>query len=265
MYAKSVEQRRKELVQDINYMRENIRTTNLAFAKAGTGVQSLARRTFGLGSKLAREALLSVKEVHKMSKTELKLFHFMLENLDSINIDSAERVELELEKINDSSFEAYFNVLNEIKLACEAKEEKKEVKPKDGINSVLTNGNYSRMVIGLTQTLADVKAFLNYEPEFWEFIKSRLRIVPVPADGAKIMCGIQPILDEDKTLHGFYTLVPEVTDMESAYIALDIYKKAHDMFYAIGMKYTDGVQKPGNVEHMEYRDYLTEKAGKITK
>ena len=70
---------------------------------------------------------------------------------------------------------------------------------------------------------------------------------------------------DGKRLHTFYTIVPRVIDMETAYIALDLYKKAHDMYLMIGKEYVEGVQRPSTEEQLDYRDYLSQAGNVITK
>ena len=122
------------------------------------------------------------------------------------------------------------------------------------------------MVAALAENQKKVKDFLNFEPEFWEFIKPYERIIPTPAEGAKVQCGILPIMETDgKTLHSFYTLVPEVIDLETANIAVGIYTKAHEMYLMLGKEYTDGVQKAVTEEQLDYSDHLNEIGQKIAK
>ena len=146
------------------------------------------------------------------------------------------------------------------------KDENRALKSNKGIPSLLTNKNYANMVFALTEDIKNVRKFLNYEDEFWEFIKPFERIIPTPAEGARIQCGLIPITETDgKTLSRFYTVVPKVIDMETAFIALDIYKKAHDMYLMVGKDYTGYQHKPSTEEQLNYRDYLTAQAKGITK
>ena len=265
MYAKSPEERKSELTKDIQYMINSIRLNKLKFDYLGYKAFARAKLAFGFTSPMAREALVALKEVNKMSAAENRLFTFILKNLDVVDLDSAKEVELELERINDSAFTEYFEMINQIEFACKHNDASLYVSPEGDIKSVLSNGDYARMVVGLTEKFSDIKAFLNYEPEFWEFIKPNLRVVPVPAEGAKVMCGLIPITDTENNLQNFYTVVPEVRDMDTAYIALDLYKRAHDMFLHRGKNYSEFEKKTSNNEQLEYRELLTEKAHRVTK
>ena len=263
---KSRPQRIEDLKNDIEYLLLNNPTTVLQITRDGLSDVSLAKETFGEGSHMAAEALSVSKEIQAINYIEERLLKFIKNNIDRFDLDSAEKVVLILDKLSRTTFAGYREIITEIEKAIEAKDDQREVRPKEGMPTLLTNRNYINMVVALDESQSKVKAFLDYEPEFWDFIKLYERIVPTPAEGAKIQCGIIPILNTDgETLYNFYTIVPKVIDMETAYIAIDIYRKAHDMFLMVGKKYDKGGQRPSTEEQLDYRDYLNVKGQTITR
>ena len=263
---KSSSQRMEDLRKDIEYLLLNNPVTVLQITKRGLSDNGLARTTLGEQSNIAGEAMKVAQEIQAINYIEERLLKYIVNNLNSFDIDSAEKVVMILDKLSRTTFADYNKVLDEIENAIKEKDDNKQVRPEKGLTTLLTNRNYTNMVAALTEDQNKIRAFLDYEPEFWEFIKLYERVVPVPVEGAKIECGILPIMETDgKTLHSFYTLVPKVIDMETAYMALDIYKKAHDMYLMVGKEYTGGVQKPSTEEQLDYRDYLNVKGQVIAK
>ncbi len=262
---KSYEQRKEELVKDIIYAKGIIPTRVMHVTKEGISCYSLSAKTFGRTSRISKESLLSIREMQKIGKVELRLFNFILSNIDQVNIDSAEEVSLRLDKLSERTYNDYLDVLTQIRIACDTKDEGRKTMPLDGIDSVLTNENYSRMVIGLMEKLKDIKNFLNYEPAFWEFAKTYFKEIPVNGEGAKHECGVVALKDKEGNICNFKTHVPIVVDFETALSALDIIKKAHDIYLALGTPYDQYVKKTSNEETTSYKEMLSTRAQRITK
>ena len=262
---KSPEQRKEDLIKDIMFAKGLVPNRILSVTKEGLSCFALASKTFGRTSRISKESLLSIKEMQKIGKIELRLFHFILDNLDHVDLDAAADVSLRLDKLSEKTYNDYMGVLTQIRFACDTKDEGRKIKPLDGIDSVLTNDNYSRMVIALTERLKDVKNFLNYEPEFWEFIKTWYKEIPVNAEGARHECGTVALKDENGNISIVKVHVPIVTDLDTALIALDIMKKAHDYYLHLGTPYAEYVKKTSNEETMAYKEMLSTRAQRVTR
>ena len=262
---RSQEQRKEELVKDIMFAKGIIPNRVMHVTKEGISCYSLSAKTFGRTSRISKESLLSIREMQKIGKVELRLLNFILSNIDQVNIDSAEEVSLRLDKLSERTYNDYLGVLTQIRIACDTKDEGRKTMPLDGIDSVLTNENYSRMVIGLMERLKDIKNFLNYEPAFWEFAKTYFKEIPVNGEGAKHECGVVALKDKEGNICNFKTHVPIVVDFETALSALDIIKKAHDIYLALGTPYDQYVKKTSNDETTSYKEMLSTRAQRITK
>ena len=214
---KSKDQRLEDLKKDIQYLLDNNPVRVLQISRTGLSNIGKTKKVFGKSSPKAGEALSVVQEIQAINYIEERLLKYIASNMASFDIDSTEKVVMILDKLSRTTFDGYDKINAEIEKAIETKDEERPVRPKEGLSTLLKNRNYINMVAGLAESQAKVKAFLDYEPEFWEFIKQYERIVPVPAEGARIECGILPIMETDgKTLHNFYTLAPRVIDMETA-------------------------------------------------
>ncbi len=263
MYGKSEEERKNKLTKDILYMKDSAASQIATMTKNGLNSHVRALKTFGPKSKVTKEALVTIREFYKISKLEGKLLNFILKNLDQMYLSAAEDSAMTLDLLNRSTIEAYQSVLTEINTACEEKDEKRVLKPEKGINSLLTNKRYTAMVMALTEKMTDVKSFLRYDEKFWNFISTYLKVVPVRGEGIPLECGLLPILDQEGNLDNFYTLIPKVVDFDTAIGALDVYKRAHDMYLFVGQPYKDYVKRNSAEAQLEYREHLEEKAQKV--
>ncbi len=256
--------RQRLLIEEIQMIEAGMPNKVKETVIAGIATYFKALKTFGPTSPLAKEALKAIKEVLKINKIETKLLNFILGNLEVMDVEAAKKVVNTLEELNTQTLTDYDSVLDGIYLACEKKDDER-VLPEDSIDSVLSNKKYKSMVVGLTETMRDVRAFLPYENGFWEFIEKYLKVVPQPADIATHTCGIIPIVDDQNNLYNFYTLVPKVVDLDTAILAIDIYKKAHDYYLCLGAKLDSIVNMPSDATVAEYEEHINERANMIFK
>lgn len=262
---KSIDARQQELIKDILFMKRATPDQIRKITMDGMKTYFKALAVFGPSSPITKEALVTIREMYEISKVEGKLLNFITSNLASIDISAAESVVLTLDKLNDDTYAAYDSVLGEIEIACDTKNPNRTIKPKSGINSLITNENYKTMVVSLTERMIDVRAFLTYEEDFWTFIETYLKVVPSPGYIAEKTCGLRPILDQDGNLVNFYTIVPKVVDLDTAMIAIDVYKRAHDLYNCLSYRYKDILKPSSEAVQEEYKEHLDERAKMIFK
>ena len=172
---KSMEKRKDELVQDIMFMRNATPEQIRKITFDGLSSYFNALRAFGFKSPVPKEALKVIRDMYKVSKIEGKLLDFILINLDHLNIDSAEETVDELDQLNTTTYLNYNEVLDEIDVAAQMHKEERALHPNRKIDSLLTNNKYKTKVFGLVQRFSDVKNFLNYDEDFWEFVSAHLK------------------------------------------------------------------------------------------
>lgn len=262
---KYMDHRKKLLIEEILRieagMPEEVRETVMS----GIATYFEASRTFGPANPLAKEALKSIQEVLQINNTEKRLLDYIIENLEIMDTNAAKGVVNSLEELNTQTISDYRSVLEGIKTACDKKDDDRTLLPEGAINSVLSNKKYKTMVISLTETMRDVRAFLPYEEDFWTFIEQYLKVVPQPANIASHTCGLIPLVDDDNNLVNFYTLVPKVIDLDTAMLAIGIYKKAHDYYLCLGSKLDTIVPTTGAATVAEYEEHLEERAKRVFK
>jgi hypothetical protein len=257
----SIEEQKEQLVKNILSMeRANTRDV-LKITKECIGRYGQAVSAFGIKSPVAKEVKGYAKQIRKISKIERKMFDFILHNIDSINLNQASEIVADIYDLNEQTYNEIIHRIVCIEIAANTKD-LSHVEAKPMPETLLTNNEIQMRVLCLTQKLADVKNFLNFEPEFWEFIKPRLRIEPSPAYIAVHTCGLKPIKDENDNLSTFYTIIPEVVDLETGMIAVDILKRAHELYACVGKSYADALNASGRVDAELYRQEIEDEVQK---
>ncbi len=247
--------RQDKVVKDILYVKgtEPAKVRKIVFR--GMASYFKAIKTFGPKNPVAKEALKSIKEMLKIHRIEDKLLTFILNNVETFDINATEEAVLRLEKLNDQTYIDYSSILDEIDIACEEKDKNRQLRPEEGVNSLLTNNRYKTMVLGLTNSLEDIKAYLPYEEEFWQYIKPRLRVLHTNGEGARHECGFRLVHDNDNKLYDIPAIVvPRVVDYETAMEAIRIYKRAHYLYLSLGKDMSEIEQTNANEEQMQYRE-----------
>ena len=257
----SIEEQKEQLARSIASMeRANIRDV-LSITKECIGRYGQVITTFGFRSPLASEVKGYAKQIRKISKIERKIFDFIINNIDSINLEEAQEIVADIYDLNEQTYHELIHRIVCIEIACNTKD-LRHLETKPAPQTLLTNNDIQMRVLCLTKKLADVKNFLNYEPEFWEFIKPKLNIEPSPAYIAVHTCGLKPIQDENGNLATFYTIIPQVVDMETGMIAADILKRAHDLYACVGKSYADALKTSGRVDAELYKQELEDEIEK---
>ncbi len=192
--------RQRLLIEEIQMIEAGMPNKVKETVIAGIATYFKALKTFGPANPVCKEALKAIREMLKIHKIEDKLLYFILCNLEDFDISATEDAVMKLENLNDATFDSYYGILGEIDTACEEKDKNRQLRPEEGVNSLLTNNRYKTMVLGLTNSLEDIKEYLPYEESFWEYIKPKLRVLHTNGEGARHECGFRLVHDENNKL-----------------------------------------------------------------
>jgi len=257
--------RQEQIIKDIEFSRRTEPKKVRKIVLAGMSSYFKALKTFGPASPAAKEALRTIKEMLKIHRIEDQLLLFIGNSLEDFDIYAVEEAMQKLDNLNTNTFDSYYDILHEIDTACEEKDKNRQLRPEDGINSLLTNNRYKTMVLGLATTFEDIKEYLPYEEEFWTYLKEEVKpkVLHTSGEGAKVQCGVVPYWNsEDGTLGSIDVHVPRVTDYETAMEAIRVYKRAHDLYLNLGKKKEEIPTTNANEEQMQYREDMEELANK---
>ncbi len=216
--------------------------------------------TFGSSNKVTRDNLNIIKEMFKIIKTERTLLNYILQNFDKFDIAATQEVVEMLDDVNDKTVLYYYDVINGIEDAAELKEEHRGYRPRCGFPTLIEDSSYAEEVIALGENLESLKSFLDFEEEFWEFIKDKTKKVDTSIEIMEKMVYAIPIYNEEGYVVSLQLMIPRISNLESALLAIKIYKKAYDIYKMIGKKYDkDNLDDSAILQERYKNNYLPRK------
>lgn len=231
-------EKREELTKDIKSMKKGSYEQMWLITMYGLGSYFKSLFTFG-NSNVTRDNLNVIKEMFQILKTERQMLNFILKNLEMFEISSAQDVVQMLDELNDKTVEYYYEVIEDIEDAVDMSDEKRGIRPRKNFPTLIQTDSYSNEVKALALNKQAIREFLGYEEEFWNYIKSIDKSnVRVPYEGTKAMSYAIPIFDADtKCVSGIKMYIPEISDLSSALLAIQIYEKAYSIWRCLGKEY----------------------------
>lgn len=96
----------------------------------------------------------------------------------------------------------------------------------------------------------NIKDFLNYPPEFWNFLESRIKVIDGSLDSSKFFYNTLVKKDEQNFLIDLLVIVPKIVDIKTAIInvreftiAYELYKRLNTLIYDGESYYDDEAMK----------------------
>ncbi len=230
------EQKKALLVKDIENMKSGQfeEMVLITFYSLSSYFKSLI--SFGASSNVTRDNLNVIKEMFEILSTERTLLNVVLKNIDLFNIDSATEVVRTMDELNDRTVEYYYNVIEEIEDAVDMKEERRGMRPRKNFPTLTQSSDYSTLVVALFENRDNIKSFLKFEEEFWNFIKSQEHIIEVPYEEALNVTYVVPITDNEGNVCDIRMILPKVIDLDTALLAIKLYCKAYSLYKRLGKK-----------------------------
>ncbi len=191
---------------------------------------------FGASSNVTRDNLNVIKEMFDIVRTERMLLNVVLKNIDLFNIDAATDVVRTMDELNDRTVEYYYNVIEEIEDAVDMNEERRGIRPRKNFDTIIQSSDYSTLLVALFENRENIKEFLNFEEEFWTFIKSQEYIIEVPYEEAINCTYVIPLTDKEGNISDIRMMLPKVIDLDTALLAIKLYCKAYGLYKCLGKK-----------------------------
>lgn len=251
---------KKELIYDIENMKNNSyeQMCLITFYSLSSFFKSLF--IFGQKSEITKDNLNIIKEMFQILKKERKLLNYILKNLDKFDLDSTIDVIDTLDALNEKTIMYYYKVIGDIKIACNTKVEARGIRMEQDFKTLIQSDSYSNQVIALSINKENIKEFLGYEDEFWEFLKMRdTSNLKTTYEIAKEISYVVPIYDENGILVDIKMFIPKVCDLKTALLCIKQYQRVYSLYKYIGKTYIcdDGEE---NLQNKFETSYLSKKA-----
>lgn len=235
---KTLLEQREEVSEDIKSMKKGSYEQMWLITMYGLGSYFKSLFRFGSNSKVTKDNINVIKEMFSILKTEREMLNFILRNLDRFDITSTQDVVQMLDELNDKTVEYYYGVIDEIEDAVDMGEEFRGTRPVKHFPTLIQSSSYANEVKALALNKKAIKEFLGYEEEFWNYIADMDKTdVRVPYEGAKGLSHAIPLYDGNGIVSGLKMYIPEVADLSSALLAIQMYEKAYSIWKCLGKKY----------------------------
>ncbi len=121
------------------------------------------------------------------------------------------------------------------------------------------------MVYGFSLSIDDVKNYLDYENNFWNYVEDKIKFIKSPYidfDLKILYYGVWYELDENKNLKKMVICIPEIVDLKTAQIAIHEFRHAHDIFTG-NIKNNSKLEEIARHEEDRFKnEYLAKKLSK---
>ncbi len=250
---------KENLVNDIKEMKSGSieQMALVTYYSLGSYFKSLL--AFGRKSSITKDNLNVIKEMYHILKRENVLLNYILRNIDKLDIDAACNVVEMLDSLNDKTVEYYYDVIEEVEEACECQEERRGIRPRKEFSTIIQTDSYAKEVIALSEDLDSLKGFLDYEPEFWTFIKPYFKTANVNLETMSGIFHVIPITDENNHVCAIDLLVPEIIDLKTALLAIQLYEQAYQIYKARGKEYQRQPINQSNLPKKYEEEFLQNK------
>lgn len=258
---KTIEQERQDLVKDIEEMKNGSFEQMFLVTVYSLDSYFKSLLSFGYASKVTRDNLNVIKEMFNIIRTERMLLNYILRNVEKFDVYAAQDVVGMLDQVNDKTVEYYYDVINDIEDAAEMGVEFRGYRPRNGFPTLIDDASYAGEVVALSENLDSLKDFLGFEEEFWNFIKDKTKKVDTSLEIMEKMTYAIPVCDSEGLVVSLQVMLPVVTNLASALLAIKLYKKAYEIYKNIGKKYSLESEDSSISLQEEYRKkYLPQKA-----
>lgn len=258
-------EQKEELRKNIFEMKSGSIEQMLLIVKYSLTAYFKSAITFGSDNRVTRDNILIIKEMFEILRRERKLLNYILRNIDYFDVTSSEEVVGMLDEVNDKTIDYYYGLLNDIEDAAELGQEFRGYRPRKGASTLITDDKYLLEVVGLGLSLDDLKAYLGYEDDFWNFVKDRIKLINTSSDIMEQMARVTPITNNGEIVD-IDMLIPRIIDLRSATVALEMYEKAYNFYKLLGSRVEDYDKTDAESTKKRYvEEYLPQQAKELFK
>ncbi len=219
---------------------------------------------FGRKSQITKDNLNIIKEMFNILSTERTLLNYILKNINSFDINATQNVIEMLDRLNDQTVLYYYDTINGIEDAVDLNNERRGLRPRNYPPTLIQSDAYAGEVIALSENIESLKSFLQFEDEFWEFIKDKVKKVNTSVEVMEKMVYAIPIYNDKGIVVSLCLMLPCIYNLESALLAIKVYKKAYEIYKMIGKNFdSENLEDSLDLQEEYKKEYLPRKAKDI--
>lgn len=180
------------------------------------------------------EELIKIKtEYMAILNEENNLLNLILNNCINKNINAVDELIIKLNGLNEKTIIYYYSLLDDIESEIEINRNYSYRRIPKNFETLIETDEFKFMVNGLNLTINDVKNYLNYGNDFWNYIKDKTKVIKNPYSNYDLKMnyyGIWYDFNEDKEITKLIICIPEIIDLKTAQIAIHEFRHAHDIY-----------------------------------
>lgn len=255
-------QEKEELLRQICETRDENIEERWLMAKYALASYFKSLFTYGFRSEITKDNINVLKEVRKEMKQEDAILTYLARNIDELDSEALLNFLDKLDILNAKMVFYYIGVLEDIEDSCEMKEPMRAKRSPKKFQSLVDSTECFKEAIALTESEKQVRSILGYSENFWNYIDSIIKRVNVTTNILREVSYAVPMYNGEDEISGISLMVPKIVDYDSAIIALELYKKAHDIYESFGKH--DIKESEKGVKLVKYFDekYLNDKVAK---
>lgn len=217
---------------------------------------------YGIKSEITKDNLKVLREFRKEIKQEDAILTYLARNIDDIDHDALIAFLDKLDILNARMVFYYIGVIEDIEESCELKEPLRAKRSPKNFQSLNDSNECFREAIALTESECQVRSILGYSDNFWNYIDVIVKRADLSDGLSKEVPYARPMYDREDLIAGIDILVPRIVNQNTANVALQMYKKAHDIYTSFGKH--DVKESEKGLKLVKYFDekYLSDKIAK---
>lgn len=250
---------KKDLLYEINDIRKlNIEQNFLIFKYLiRTFFTSISN--FGIESNVTKEVINLFNKYKKISKRENNIYDFLLKNYKIINISECFELIDSLDELNSKTVEYFYSAIDDILDACYTNEEIRAKHNKRVFKTLDETDEYEFETRCLLIKYNDIKEFLNYPGEFWNYISNRIIIIDSHQEESEYFYKIL-MKYEDERLKEIKLIIPDLININTANIVLYELKCAYYLYNFLGNGIDeDIIYKEISKQDKKFKEYIMKK------
>lgn len=247
---------KKELKEEIIETKKLNREEVYLMMKYGVNAYMNSLFVFGPNSDCTKESLNLLTKFINIIKKESNIHKNMLKNYLLINLSESLEIMDSLDELNTKTVEYFYDAIDDILDACLTKEEIRAKHRRKNFDMLIETNEYDMQVAGLSLNFSDIKEYLNYPQDFWNYVMPKVTQIDSHYEEAGFFYNVLMKFDDENNLKDIRVFVPHIINLRTALVNVHEFKHAYDLYNLLGKKLEDD---------MVYEDRAISEEDKFTK
>lgn len=186
----------------------------------------------GLSNNYLEELIKIKNEYMAILSEENRLLNMILKNGINKDITAIDDLIGKLNDLADTTIAYYYSLLDDIEKEIEFNRSYPYRRIPKNFKTLIETDEFKLLVNGLNLTIIDVKKYLGYDDDFWNYIQNKIKIIKNPYldyDLKMHYYGVWYEFNERQELTKLIICIPEIVDLKTAQIAIHEFRHAHDI------------------------------------